>query len=454
MKYGFAFLGLPLLVLACTPKVRPPDPVGTGGAGGTAATGTTTSSSGSSTGAGGGGGGSSPVGSCTKSGAAFDIMSAADLMAGSQLANQIYLVPDLGKRPMVHVVVDDPGLERFLVRTVFDDTNPLGPLAYFSDGNLPGFHPQIGWSANGQLSLHGPAQYGLVRVDIPVDPDQGVGTTTSPSGIQVPAGCTQTGHLTRVAFARDGDVARYLLACTQDPGDGGPAVSLLYAGDTTAMPTLIASDDPGAPLMHPDLYTYVDGTSLVTFSLDSAGNFFSYGITPQDLAKLQPFKLTAAPSVAQGLFALPPLAGDTGVAVLSAFFDKDTGKGQFWAGPVLTKDFGTLSQTPPPSLGPIANVPVLADVAPLQGPTWDTAGIYAAGATQDKGSVRFSWLQRDGKPLVFAQQVYVATATTVVVAGAAPLGDFTRLVVWIEQSADSPATYLVRGQKLLCQIKS
>jgi hypothetical protein len=453
MKYGFAFLGLPLLVLACTPKVRPPDPVGTGGAGGAPATGTTTSSSGSSTGAG-GGGGSSPIGSCTKSGVPFDIMGAADLPAGTQLANQIYLVPDLEKRAMVHVVVDDPGLERFLVRTVFDDTNPVGPLAVFSDGNLPGFHPQIGWAASGQLSLHGQAQYGLVRVDIPVDPDQGVGTNLAPAGIPVPVECSQTGHIARVAFARDGDAARYLMACPQDPGDAGPAMALLYAGDTTAMPTLIATDDPGAPIMRPDLYTFVDGTSLVTFSLDSAGNFFSYGITPQELAKLQPFKLTAAPSVAQGLFAIPPLAGDTGVAVLSAFFDKDTGKGQFWAGPVVTKDFGSLSQTPPPSLGSIAEAPVLAEVAPLQNPTWDATGIYTAGATQDKSAVRFSWLQRDGKPLVFAQQVYLATMTTVVVAGAAPLGDFTRLVVWIEQSAGPPTQYLVRGQKLICQIKS
>jgi hypothetical protein len=244
------------------------------------------------------------------------------------------------------------------------------------------------------------------------------------------------------------------MVCPQDPTDAGPPVALLYSGDVTAMPTLIATDDPAAPVMQPDLYTYVDGTSLVTFTQDMSGVFFSYGITPQDIAKIQPFKLTAAPGVAQGLFALPPLAGDTGVAIISAFFDKTTGKGQFWGGPVLSKDFGSLSQTPPPSLASIADVTVLADVAPIQNPTWDSAGIHGAGATQDKSSVRFSWFTRDGKPLVFAQPVYTAAGSTILVANAAPLGDFARLVVWIEQSADSPPQYVVKGQQLICQIKS
>lgn len=453
---GLSALGLPIAFLACTPVVRPA-PAGTGGSGGsggTASMGSTTSTGGSTTTGAGGSGGAMPVGTCSKSGLPFDIVSASDLGAGAQLTDKIYLVPDLEKRAMVHVLVEDPGHDSVVVRTVFDDPSPLGALTLFNNGNTPGFRPQIGWAANGQLAIHGRAKYSLLRVDFPVDPDKGVGANGTPTGIQVPTECLQTGSIDRVAFARDGDVARYVMVCPQDQADAGPPVALLYSGDVTAMPTLIATDDPTAPVMQPDLYTFVDGTSLVTFTQNMSGAFFSYGITPQDLAKVQPFKLTAAPGVAQGVFALPPLAGDTGVAVISAFFDKNTGKGQFWAGPLLTKDFGSLSQTPPPSLAPIAEVTVLADVAPIQNPTWDAAGIHGAGATQDKSSVRFSWFTRDGKPLVFAQPVYTATGSTILVAGAAPLGDFARLVVWIEQSADSPPQYVVKGQKLICQIKS
>ncbi len=80
-------------------------------------------------------------------------------------------------------------------------------------------------------------------------------------------------------------------------------------------------------------------------------------------------------------------------------------------------------------------------------------GMFSAGSTPDDKAVRLFWLTREGTPLVFGQEIYKSVDTTVRAAAAAPWGDSSTLVVWIERTgASSPYQYLVRGQRMACKL--
>ncbi len=453
MRTFLPALGFPLLVLACTPVVRP-DPISSGGAGGDAS-GVSATSAASTTGAGGSGGsgGAAPMGTCSKmAGPPFIILGDQELDGAASLGDKIYLIPDAGKRAMVHVIIEDGGMNRVLVRTLIDDPNPVRNYAQYGAVGQPGFRPTGGRALNGQLLVRGSYGNNVAQLAYTVDPDNGVGVDGMLQILPTPVECSQQGHPDKVVFAPGTNPPRYLVTCLPDAA-GMPGA--LFAGDGTSAPTQLLIKDPSSPEMRPALYTYQNGTHLVIFGGDKGGTFFSYGAKVDFLGGLQPLRLTPDVTTLSGVFATVPLPGDDGIAMISAFFDSSTGKGQFLAGPILASDYGSLAKIPPPGLVPIQNIPLIADVAPIFFPTWDPTGIYGAGASQDNASARFYWFTRDGKPLVFGQSIYTSTGPAILTANAAPLGDINKVVVWVERDdAATPPKYTVKGQKLICQIKS
>ena len=203
---GIPAIGLPLLLLfACTPKVRP-DPISTGGGGAggagtltTSAGGSTTAVSASSSGTGGG----SPMGDCTKGGPVFTILGDAELTGTPNLGDKLYLIPDTAeKNAMVHVVLEDNGMNRVLVRTVIDSATPLGNFTSYGAGGMPGFRVS-GWlSLSGDLALRGSFGNNLALLGFKIDPFMGVGVDGALQYLPTPVECTQGGHPARSASRR------------------------------------------------------------------------------------------------------------------------------------------------------------------------------------------------------------------------------------------------------------
>lgn len=447
---GLSALGLPLVLLACTPKERP-DPTGSGGSGATSAGPVTATGAVTSTGAG-GSGGSPPMGSCTKAGPAFTIMGDTELTGTPKLDDRIYLVPDVAKRAMVHVVLEDNGMNRLLVRSIVDDPSPLGNFTQFAALNLPSFRPSGAQVVAGALHVRGSLGNDLSQLIFPLDPDKGVGIDGSQVNLPTPIECLQGGHPGKIVFAPGTTPPQYLVTCVEEaPG----TLARLFHGDGVGAPTKLLAKDPASPEMEPQLYTFEGGRHLVVFGGDKGGSFFSQGLNPSLLGALQPLKLTPDPVALEGVFATVPLPADQGITLITAFFDTSVGKGKFLAGPVLAKDYATLAKIPAGNIAPIEVIAAIADVAPIFRPTWDMTGIFGGGASTDSASARFYWFTRDGKPLVFGQSIYTSPGPTILTANAAPLGDINKLVVWTERDdAAAPPKYTVKGQKLICQIKS
>ena len=453
---GLSALVLPIALLACVPKVHP-DPVGTGGSGGTAAVGPTTTTgtgTGTSTGVG-GSGGAGPTGSCSKAGQAFTIMGDTELDGAPKLGDKIYLVPDAGtnKQAMVHVVIEDTGMNRVLVRSVRDDTTtPLGNFSQHGAVGVPSFRPVGAKITPGQLHIRGTNGNYASQLSFVLDPDKGVGVDGVIQDLPTPVECLQGGHPGKIAYALGSSPPQYLVTCVED----SPGIQArLFVGDGTSAPVELLAKDPASPEMRPELYTYENGTHLVIFGGDKGGSFFSQGTDPSLLGLLQPLKLTPTPATLEGVFATVPLLANSGVTLITAFFDTTVGKGQFLAGPVLAKDYSSLAKIPPGNIAPIQDIALLADVAPIFFPTWDATGIFGGGASSDSASARFYWFTRDGKPLVFGQTIYTSPGPAILAANAAPLGDINKLVVWTEWDAGAtPPKYTVKGQRLICQIKS
>jgi hypothetical protein len=392
------------------------------------------------------------MGSCTKAGQPFTILGDAELDGTPQLDDKIHLIPDAGKRAMVHVVIQDNGMNRILVRTVVDDPSPLGTYTQYGGVGGPSFRPSGARVLQGQLVVRGTYGNDVAQVAFVVNPDKGVGVDGLLQGLPTPIECLQGGHPGKITFAPGTSPPQYLVTCVSDTA-GAPGG--LFAGDGMAMPIQLAAKDPSSPVMQPQLYTYQNGTHLVIFGGDQGGTFFSHGTSVNQLGELQPLKLTPAAAALEGVFATVPLPGDTGVTLISAFFDTGTGKGQFLAGPILANDYGTLAKIPPAGLAPIQDISMLADVAPIFFPTWDMTGIFGGGASTDGASARFYWFTRDGQPLVFGQTIATNPSATILTANAAPIGDVNKLVVWTERDDNAaPPKYTVKAQKLICQIKS
>jgi hypothetical protein len=461
MRINLAALGIPaiglplLLVFACAPKVRP-DPISSGGAGGSGGSGLGglggSVAEGSVTGAG-GGGGSAPMGSCSKAGQIFTILGDAELDGTPKLDDKLYLVPDPGMRSKVHVVLTDNGMNRVLVRTVIDDQSPLGNFSQYGGIGAPSFRLAGARVGNNNLILRGTNGNNVAALVFPVDPDKGVKVDGVVQPLPTPIECLQGGHPGKVAFALGSAPPLYLVTCL--PDDPAITTGALFAGDGTGMPTQIAIKDQSAPEMSPGLYSYENGVHLAFFGGDSKSTFFSYGATVDLLGALQPIQLTPGGATLQGVFAMVPLPADNGITLISAFFDTAVGKGQFLAGPTLAKDYATLAKVPPGGSAPIQDIAALADVAPIFFPTWDPTGIYGGGASTDGATARVYWFTRDGKPRVFGQTIYTSPGSTILTASAATLGTLNTLVVWTERDdSANPPKYSVKGQKLICQVKS
>ncbi|MEP7126047.1 MAG: hypothetical protein ABJE95_34260 [Byssovorax sp.] len=453
-------IALPLLlVFACTPKVRP-DPSGSGGA----ATGTTGSGLGGLGGLGGsiaegvggfggGLGGSAPMGTCTKAGQTFTIFGDAELTGTPKLGDKLYLVPDAEKRAMVHVVLEDNGMNRVLVRTVIDDPSPLGNFAQYGSVGGPSFRLSGARAVPGELLLRGALNSSVAELAYIVDPDKGVGVDGAGKPLPTPVECTQGGHIGKVVFANGSDQPLYLVTCI--PDDPLITTGVVYASNTSGALTQIAMKEQSAPELSPALYTYENGTHLVVYGGDKTSTFFSYGATADLLGALQPLKLTPNGATLEGVFAMVPLPADQGVTLIAAFFDSSVGKGKFLAGSILGKDYASLAKIPPGGIAPIQDIATLADVAPIFSPTWDPTSIYGGGASTDGATARLYWFTRGGKPRVFGQTIYASPGPTILTANAATLGTLNTLFVWTEEDDSiAPPKYTVKGQKLICQVKS
>jgi hypothetical protein len=450
---GIVAVGLPLLVVfACTPTVRP-DPISSGGSGGSGAGGAGGAMVGIGASGVGGGGGAVPMGSCSKAGQAFTILGDTELDGTPKLSDKLYLVPDPGARAKVHVIVADNGMNRLLVRTVVDDSTPLGNFARYGSVGGPSFQSSGGRIVADHLVLRGTNGNYVATLTFADDPDKGVGVDGAWKALPTPNECLQGGHPGKVVFAQGSAPPRYLVTCL--PGDPAVTTGTLFVGDGTAMPAQIAVKDQSAPEMAPALYTYENGTHLVVFGGDNKATFFSYGATSDALGALQPLKLTPNGATLEGVFAMVPLPNDDGVTLISAFFDSTVGKGQFLAGPILAKDYASLAKVPPGGIAPIQDIATLADVAPIFFPTWDPTGIFGGGASTDGATARLYWFTRDGKPRVFGQTIYTSPGPTILTANVAQLGNLNTLIVWTERDDTTmPPKYSVKGQKLICQVKS
>ena len=447
MRVVLSALGLPLLVLACAPVSRTyPD-----GSGGATSSASVVASS-ASTGGSGGSGGKAPSGSCTNEGTPFDILSK-DELGSASLNSSVFLVPDQENLAMIHVILSDGAKNQVIVRTVVDDPKRLGNLAAYGDATAPAFSPRAAWGGGGRLHVEGVASNTIEELNFSVDPTNGVIADGKVDGYETPIQCLQGGSTGQLSFAQDGEKARFVVVCQPNVAAGPPPPARLFAGGWTGAPVQIAASDvPADTVMQPQLYSFVGGQHLVFFSSKEGYSFFSQGTTVDALAKLQPLQFTTDPDARQGIFALAPTTADDGVVLLGAHFNPTTNKGQYWTGSVLAKDYSVLSQVPLPGCVPAQDISSLKDAVTPSPLSWNAQGAVSAGTTPDDTAVRMFWLTREGKPLVFGQEIYKSTDTTLRGASAAPLGAAATLVVWIERTETSPPTYVVRGQRVGCKL--
>jgi hypothetical protein len=260
----------------------------------------------------------------------------------------------------------------------------------------------------------------------------------------------QGGSLGEIAFAQEGEKARYIAVCNSSTAG---ANSLLFVGGWTGKTVQIASDVESAAVMHPILYSFIGGEHLVFFSTHNGAFSFSHGATVEQLAALQPISFSSSAGESQAVLTMSPRTADDGVTIIGAHFNLNAGMGEYWTGSTLAADYGTLSQVPPPGYAAAQPITALGEAVTPSPPGSSAQGIFSAGATPDDKAVRLFWLTREGKPLAFGQDIYKSVDTTVRAAAAAPWGESSTLVVWIERTeASLPSQYLVRGQRMACKL--
>jgi hypothetical protein len=344
---------------------------------------------------------------------------------------------------MVHVFAG--GTATSLIRSVTDDTaEPLGNLVAET-----GFAATAGSVMPGtQLYLLGNqfqgSNQGIGRLTIPVDPMLGVTGMPAPEFTEYPTPVDWFApNYGTPIFAQNGQVVHYVVACELSQPTNGAS---LWVGSSDGPPAEVATGQRTDLLMNPLLYAYVNNASFVVF-LGKGGkgpgvSAYAYG-SAADLSKTTPFALQA--NDVSVPFALVPSLANDGFALFLASVDSTTSV-SIWGGTVHPAGFSSLGQTPPPALAQLASQFTASTFAALNGPTVDADTIYMAGPTFTSDGVNFSWTLRDGTPLLLEWPAYTTTSTTVIAAGAAPLGLFT-LVVWMEYQG---TTFMVNAQKLFC----
>ena len=445
-RFVLSTLGLPLLALACSPVTRTFD---TGSGGATASSVEASSASSGGAGGSGGSGGGAPTGTCTKVDAPFDILSS-DELGKASLSNFVLLAPDQESLAMVHVILSDYAQSQTLVRTVVDDVQRLGNFSHFGDpSGGPVFHPEAVWAGGGHLHLEGYAGNNIDELNFDVDPTKGVGATGNLDPYITPIECLQSGTLEKVVFAQDGEKARYIAVCQSITAG---ANSLLFSGGWTGKPVQVASDVSTSVAMHPTIYSFFGGEHLVFFTTNDGFNSFSHGATVDQLANLQSFSVVKSTTERQGIFTVSPRTADDGATFIGAHFDINLDKGEYWTGSTRTKDYATLAQVPPPGFSATQSIPTLKDGVTPSPATWNKQGVFSAGTSPDDKSVRLFWLTREGQALAFGQEIYKSADTSLRAAAAAPWGDTSTLVVWLERTTSAPFKELVRGQRLSCKL--
>ena len=447
MRVFLSALGLPLLVLACAPVSRT---YGSGGGGATSSSSADASSA--ATGGSGGSGGKALTASCTNEGTPFDILTKDELGTAS-LDDSILLAPDQENVGMVHVILSDVGKNQIIVRTVVDDPKRLANLSYFGNASAPVFSPRAAWGGGGRLHIEGVASNAIQELNFNVDPTNGVAPDGKVDGYQTPIQCLQGGYTDQLAFAQDGEKARFVVVCRPNVVAGPPPLTRLFAGGWTGAPVQLAADVPDVTLMRPDLYAFVGGKHIVFFTSMEGTTFFGQGTTVEELTTLQPLRFTTDPAARQGIFALAPTTASDGIALIGAHINPTTEMGQYWTGSALAKDYAALSQEPSPGFVAAQDIATVKEAVTPSPLGWNAQGAFSAGVVPDKKSVHMFWLTREGKSLIFGQEIYKSADTVVRGASAAPLGSSATLVVWVERTGTAaPYAYQVRGQRVSCKL--
>jgi hypothetical protein len=412
-------------------------------------------------------------------------MSTAEL-GTNELSVDLLLVPDPGgPKAAVHVAAHAATSTWFL-RSVVDVIvgNPLGPLSTLgtpppcttnadcttkscNQGKcaLESFDATAGWVAPGSsLVLQGvlmdavgsvapglaEAAFSLSSSDetVQVMPPKYKGWPTPPDcgpGVGFVSGRGVWGQAS----------ARYVVSCNLMNAPSGPNASLwIGSNDSSTTPVQVATGMTSDILMNPSSYAFVNGQHFVAFggkpsAFSALGmGAFAYGPDAASLQKATP--LTIVPNMGTIPMGLAPLPTNDGFVLFLAAIDPTLSNGSFWTGPVKTADFAGLAQTPPPTLNKVLSSTMITTLASANSAATCPQGIVAAGASLDQHSVRLSWFDADGTPLVLEMPVYTSTSSKITQAAAAPLGIAT-LVVWIEKwESPSAVSYAVNATKLLC----
>jgi hypothetical protein len=472
---GFDFNGKPVGETGGAASTSSSATAGSGGKGSTSSTTTTSSTSTSSSSGSGGSGGSTPAGVCTSMGSATTILSAADL-GSNQVGDILLLVPDPtgGPEAALHIVASNSGSGTVILRTLIDQgSGNLGPVVVFgamSDGGMGNgaFSPiTASIVPGGPLMVHGNLFQSYMGVSatlgdlaFPLDASEEVQPMPAPTltSWPTPDPCVNMGYFSHEAFSTPvNGVISYAVAC----GSGSSAASL-WIGDSQSAttPTMVASGQKNDLLMNPTAYAVLGGQSFVTYAGNNGAmsGAFAYGTSAVALAHTFPFALVAG----QGGFStgLVPLPANDGFALFMVSVTPSLNSGSLWSGPVHPADYAGLGSTPPPTLHQLPSPANVGDLAPLIPSATDADTIYGAASTVSKTSVDLTWTLRDGTPLVLNQLVYssanaMCTASdscnTILAAAAAPLGAAT-VVVWTEQTSDTPPVTTVKATKLLCSM--
>lgn len=447
MRRSLHFSAALLLAALAACSVTPREYGSTGGTGGGSGGQGGTGGSGAAAQTGGGGTGGMPItATCAPSGLVFDVFDPA-MLAGRTFDDKILVIADPSQNDRAHVVLIDNSSEDVLIRTLTDGASPIGgKVISHAPVGFDYFEPKRGWAEPTQLVIYGRSSQGVSRASFPMNEGNGVGVDGSYVALVTPPQCFQ-GYTAGVAFDRNMAGETFYLVGCGSPAAGGAG---LFAGsEGSSGYTQIADVPESDPLLDPHQYVIVNGVHLASFQDGPGSTMVSFGGKPEDLGVPKPFSVSNAPSELSFLLGLVPLPSHDGVAVLGGKLPMSNTNVQILSGSVLTKDYGTFYQVPPPWLKVIQTAPSINDLAPLFNPTFDPKGIYAAGPTVSGQQVLFTWLERDGKPLVSGQEIYKTGDTQVISAGAAPLGLINTVVVWVESDANGDS-YQVRGQHIVC----
>ena len=310
------------------------------------------------------------------------------------------------------------------------DNTPVQPLGGHADAST--------------LTAFVVTDQGLGQVEIPIDPQ---GVTSAPATFvpwTTPSGCIMNGY--RGVNARwSGTEAQYIMSCLEAPAS---TKSTIYVGTSSAsqVTTIATNVSVTDALANPAIYGFTGGMYYAFFEKADMTFEFGFGNAAAKIVNAHPFSYADAAHSATSVFGAVPTATGSALTVYGASVPLNGMNEAVWSGSTPFGKLATLEQSPPTGYLTLKTYPSISKVGPIFG-AYDARSIVGAGPTDDQLGVAFSWLERDGTPLVLEQTVFTTTTATVLAGYAAPVDLVDKAVVWIEQKGSSRT---VRAQMLSC----